>query len=120
MQAPSWAVRLVTWRWMPSVALVVGSLAFAGVAILIVPDDLGSLASGTDRLSRATRSRVAANSQPTADEPSSPVSEEESAAAAHQRRLMAPRAASHDVVQSIFHPTARAELPIEPVDPEPP
>ena len=119
MRAPTWIVRFVTWRWMPSVALVVGSLAFAGVAILVVPDDFGGVASGVDNLSRATRSRVATNLQAPAEEAEpSTTGEIEAAPTMPPHRLHSPRLPSHDVVQSIFHST-RAELPVEPVDPDP-
>jgi len=119
MQAPFWVVRLVSWRWMPSVALVVGSLAFVGIAVLVVPDDLGNVASGTERLSRATRDRGSTSVQPVSEEAVLPSSEDEPGAPLPAHRVVPPAARGGSMVESIFHPIPRTELPVAPVDPEP-
>ena len=117
-------MRFIGWRWTPSVALVCGSLAFVAVAVAIVPDDLGAVGSGADRLKRATRSRLSTNAASTNDAVSDSNGDEESASGARERR----RSAAHsegapadpgNVVQSIFHSAPKIELPIAPVDPEP-
>jgi hypothetical protein len=118
MQAPFWVVRLVSWRWMPSVALVVGSLAFVGIAVLVVPDDLGNVASGTERLSRATRDRASTSVQPVSEEEGLRRSEDGPSTPLPAHRLV-PQTAKGSMVESIFHPIPRTELPVEPVDPEP-
>jgi hypothetical protein len=120
MRAPTFLVDFVRWRWTPSVVLVSGSLAFVGFAVLIVPDDLGGVASGADRLSRATRQGVAKKVEAAADESTQPSSDEPAAGPARATpNLHAPPAAGN-IVQSIFHPTPKVELPVEPVDPNPP
>lgn len=69
MQAPDWAVRMIRWRWTPSVALVSGSLVFVAFAVAIVPDDLGAVASGAESSSRRARSRLVTNDAATNAEP---------------------------------------------------
>ena len=118
MRAPGFMISFVQWRWTPSVALVVGSLAFVGIAVLVVPDDFGSVTSGADRMSRtATRGRMATNVEPASDP--SPIDEEVPSGPGEHRAAALPRKSSN-IVQSIFHPIPKTELPVEAVDPNPP
>ena len=130
MQAPVWVKRIVGWRWTPTFALVAGSLAFVGVVVAIVPDDFGAVASGTSRLSRATRSRPATNVEATnnvetnaeASTQGAPATSDEDRAwlaRDAQRRSGVGSDAPGNVVQSIFHSAPKVELPVEPVDPTP-
>ena len=124
MRAPALIISLVQWRWTPSVVLVAGSLAFVGIVVLIVPDDLGSVASGADRLSRAARQGVPKKLAGTSDESLPPSTDEEPPAVSPQRPAALPPTPRtgpvNNIVQSIFHPTPKVELPVEPVDPNPP
>jgi hypothetical protein len=126
MQAPVWATRIVGWRWTPAFALVAGSLVFVGVVVAVVPEDLGAVGSGAERLSRATRSRVGTNAEATlganADSTfeATPSGDDDSVRAARVGRGHAVIPASPgNVVQSIFHAAPKVELPVEPVDPTP-
>jgi len=127
MQAPVWVTRIVGWRWTPAFALVAGSLAFVGVVVAIIPDDLGAVGSGTSRLSRATRSRLATNVETTAETTKGPPSadDDERAWLAREEQRRAGLAdtptpgAPGNVVQSIFHSAPKVDLPVEPVDPTP-
>lgn len=125
MQAPAWVSGFVQWRWMPSVALVSGSLAFVAIAVLVVPEDFGSVAGGSLRSSRS-RSRLAENAGST-KEPSFSLpsfkallpgqSDEESSTPT--RRGASPAGDENNVVQSIFHSAPTIELPVAPPDPNP-
>jgi len=117
-------MRFIGWRWTPSVALVSGSLAFVAVAVAIVPDDLGAVGSGAERLKRATRSRVASDAVSTNEAASDSSNDDESASGPRGRRRSVAHnegasAAPDNVVQSIFHSGPKVELPVAPVDPEP-
>jgi hypothetical protein len=109
---------------MPSVALVSGSLVFVALAVAIVPDDFGAVASGTERVTRASRSRLGTGTVSTGDEPSS-MSDDQSGSVRRAARRAATAAESPsepapgNVVQSIFHAAPKIELPVEPVDPTP-
>ena len=106
---------------MPSVVPVVGSLAFVGFAVLVVPDDLGSVGTGADRLSRAARQGVAKKvATPSGDSPEPSADEMDPQTTSPQRPAALPRAPGNNIVQSIFHPTPKTELPVEPVDPNHP
>jgi len=125
MQAPAWISGFVRWRWMPSVTLVSGSLAFVAIAVLVVPEDLGSVAGGSLQSSRS-RSRLVQNASSTKEssfelpsfksllpgqsdeEPSTPT-----------RQAASPVADENNVVQSIFHSAPTIELPVAPPDPNP-
>jgi hypothetical protein len=126
MRAATFLVGLVQWRWTPSVALVAGSLAFVGFAVLLVPEDLGGVASGADRLSRAARQGVAKKVDvPAGDSPEPSADDAQPRAMSpHRPAGLSPNLhaapATNNIVQSIFHPTPKAELPVEPVDPNPP
>src|SRR5262245_34617433 len=100
MRAPAFLVSFVQWRWTPSVVLVLGSLAFVGFVVLIVPEDLGSVTSETDRLSRAaSRGRVTKDTEPATD--STPViGEDETSVPAEHRTASLPKS-RHNIVQSI-------------------
>jgi hypothetical protein len=109
--------RFVAWRWTPSIALVFGAAAFAGLAILVIPDELGAAPVSAARLARE-RVAVEASSEEGVDTTASEAESlptGETAAADLTQRMHAP---GRDVVRSIFH-RAKAELPIAPVDPEP-
>ncbi len=119
MRAPPFIVRLVQWRWSPSVALVVGSLAFVGIVALIVPDDFDGVTAGADRMSRAAaRGRVTKNADSVTETSPLPESEDEAAPPSAEHRLSA--LPKRNIAQSIFHPSQKTELPVEPVDPNPP
>jgi outer membrane biosynthesis protein TonB len=121
MRTPALIISLVQWRWTPSVALVVGSLAFVGIVILVVPDDFDSVTSGADQVSRAAaRGRMTKNAE-SVTETSLPsdTGDEVPESAAEKLRAGLPKR-GHSIVQSIFHPVQKAELPVEPVDPNPP
>ena len=125
MQAPAWIGGFVRWRWMPSVALVSGSLAFVAIAVLVVPEDLGSVAGGSLQSSRS-RSRLVENAGSTKEssfelpsfksllpgqsdeEPSLPT-----------RQAASPVVDEKNVVQSIFHSAPTIEIPVAPPDPNP-
>jgi outer membrane biosynthesis protein TonB len=118
MRAPAFIVSFVQWRWTPSVALVVGSLAFVGIAVLVVPDDFGAVTSGADRMSRTgSRNRMGTTVEPAAD--TSSIDEEAPSAPGERHTAALPRKSSN-IVHSIFHPVQKTELPVEPVDPNPP
>src|SRR5262245_33666902 len=120
MQPPAWISGFVHWRWMPSVALVSGSLAFVAVAVLVVPDDFGSVTGSLPRGNRSP-SRLAENSDTTKEssfefssfkkmlpglgdeEPSTPT-----------RQAAAPVVDEKNVVQSIFHSAPPIEIPVAP------
>jgi hypothetical protein len=121
MRAPVFFVSLVQWRWTPSVVLVVGSLAFVGIVVLVVPDDFDSVTSGADQVSRAaTRGRMAKNNEPVTEASlPSEIEDEVPESAAEQVRAALPKR-GNNIVQSIFHPVQKVELPVEPVDPNPP
>jgi hypothetical protein len=124
MQASAWINGLVRWRWMPSVALVSGSLAFVGIAVLVVPEDFGSIAGGSLQGSRS-RSRLVENAGSTKESrfalPSFkallPGSDEESSTPT--RPAASPVGGENNVVQSIFHSAPTIELPVAPPDPNP-
>jgi hypothetical protein len=125
MQAPAWAVRLVGWRWMPSVALVSGSLAFVGIAVLVVPDDFGNVAGGSLQSSRS-RSRLAENAGSTKDSSFELPSfksllpgQNDEESSPPTRQAASPVADENNVVQSIFHSAPTIELPVAPPDPNP-
>jgi hypothetical protein len=123
MQAPAWISGFVRWRWMPSVALVSGSLAFVGIAVLVVPDDFGSVAGGSLQSSRS-RSRLAENAGSTKESSFASFkallpgqSDEESPTPT--RHAASPAGDENNVVQSIFHSAPTIELPVAPPDPNP-
>ena len=120
MQAPAWISGFVRWRWMPSVALVSGSLAFVVIAVLVVPEDFGSAAGGSLQSSRS-RSRLAENAGSTKESSfkalASGQSDEESSTP--KRQPASPVADENNVVQSIFHSAPTIELPVAPPDPNP-
>jgi hypothetical protein len=120
MRAPTVIVRFLQWRWTPSVLLVVGSLVFVGIVVLIVPDDFDSVTSGADRVSRAAaRGRAAKNVESVTDPSLPSAGEDDSPTPLSERRTAALPKRGHNIVQSIFHPIQKPELPVEPVDPNP-
>jgi hypothetical protein len=124
MQAPVWATRIIGWRWTPAFALVAGSLVFVGVVVAIVPDDLGAVAAGAERFSRATGARLGTKAASTLETSSSPSNDESTSEAREQRRAARLGAGAEpgetgNVVQSIFHSAPKIDLPVEPVDPTP-
>ncbi|HKY38117.1 MAG TPA: hypothetical protein VJN18_19375 [Polyangiaceae bacterium] len=61
--------KLLTWRWTPCAALVLGALSFVGFALLAIPDRIGDgAASGTPSLKLGNRfSRSPSSVEPSAD-----------------------------------------------------
>jgi hypothetical protein len=125
MQAPVWISGFVRWRWMPSVALVSGSLAFVALAVLVVPDDLGSVAGGSLQSSRS-RSRLVENADSTKESSFSLPSfksllpgESDDESSPPTRQAASPVRDENNVVQSIFHAAPTIEIPVAPPDPNP-
>jgi hypothetical protein len=122
MQAPAWISGFVRWRWMPSVALVSGSLVFVALAVLVVPEEIGSVAEGSLR-SSSSRSRLEnADSKKESgfELPSfqSILPGEKDEEPPTPTRQVA--GGQSNVVQSIFHSAPAIALPVEPPDPNPP
>jgi hypothetical protein len=117
MQAPAWISGFVRWRWMPSVALVSGSLAFVAIAVLVVPEDLGSAAGGSLQSSRS-RSRLAEDAGSRKESSFLPGPSDEDSSTP-KRQAASPVGDENNVVQSIFHSAPTIELPVPPPDPNP-
>jgi len=124
MQAPAWISEFVRWRWMPSVALVSGSLAFVAVAVLVVPEDLGSVTGGSRQSSRSRLVENEGSSNGSGFELPSFKSllpgRSDDDSSTPTRQAASPVRDENNVVQSIFHSAPTIELPVEPPDPNPP
>ena len=64
MSFPSRVVRLVQWRWMPAVAITTSALAFVGLSVALIPNDLAGFtperSSNGDEPREPSRPRLAA------------------------------------------------------------
>lgn len=112
--------KLLTWRWTPFAALVLGSLSFVGFALLVIPDRIGHLeAEGTaDSLSaRFMRSPGTASPTPAGDW--SKDNAESGAAAPSPMTRVASRNAEMFPKRGFSPPLERNEPPSPPPSPPP-
>lgn len=107
--------RVMAWRWTPCVAPVLGSLSMALVTLAVIPDEIGG-ASSSGPLALRDKKDASSSTAP-GNAPDAPDTTGLNASSRRTSSDIRHRALA-DPVQGFFHKPQ--ELPIEPVDPEPP
>jgi hypothetical protein len=113
--------QLANARWTPCVALVIGSLLFVSLAIIVIPDRIGSM--GLEVRDRRTFTVPGAVANDSLPDPASPVRAGSPSPASPPLPAGAsphPNGNSNALVGSLFGSTPAMELPVAPPDPAPP
>ena len=111
--------KLLTWRWTPFAALVLGSLSFIGFVMLVIPDRIGNAVSTSGNDSSAASltlgSRGLSARTQTGSTPASNWSNDD-----HSSGTPAPSPVSNAATQSAEFPRRGFSPPLERSEPPPP
>jgi hypothetical protein len=113
MEPLAFARRVVTWRWTPCVAPVMGSVLIALLTLLVVPEEIGGSGAGTG--SRALRGKGDKAPDSGSDDTGSGTNPDGITPARHSGVGNGRPRPAADAIQGFFHQAQ--ELPITPVDP---
>jgi hypothetical protein len=108
------------WRWAPCVALTAGSLAYVGLALLLIPNELGSGSSSADGTAIFARPTQLPNTAFASSLARSPFESTPSTHEAAPHPTAPPRAPEAPVRRGFSPPIEQPEAPPPPPPPPPP
>lgn len=106
--------KLLTWRWAPCLALVLGALSFCAFALLAIPDQIGALEPGSSSMrlgNQLSRTQTAPGTGNWSDSEASGEGDEGKASSASPANHLASRAAGSFPKRGFTPPLDRPEPP---------